>query len=240
MEKSRVSNKKNKTLSKTLSPKSLPNLPISPTFNIQPLPIFPPFFKNQTEPTKKKHTPDGTFPGFSTWTPRTPSFVFVKSKSLNFDVSEVKSFVKASRWLGSHCLVGWESGGRDGKVFFFRPSQGEWGDFFRGFFGVFKGDFLEFHYRVFFWASQQKTNDCFLWASQTKMVEVRHGDIKGKVPKTPNSGTTNIPILSLEVWEWYGKLMGREFNYWGSLEKSRNETIKEKTCQFRSRKCKKK
>ena len=71
------------------------------------------------------------------------------------------------------------------------------------------------------------------------MVEVRHGDIKGKVPKTPNSGTTNIPILSLKVWEWYGKLMGREFNYWGSLEKSRNETIKEKTCQFRSRKCKK-
>jgi len=71
------------------------------------------------------------------------------------------------------------------------------------------------------------------------MVEVRQGDIKGKFPKTPNSGTTNIPILSLEVWEWYGKLMGREFYYWGSLEKSPNDTIKEKTCQFRSRKCKK-
>ena len=57
------------------------------------------------------------------------------------------------------------------------------------------------------------------------MVEVRQGDIKGKVPKTPNSGTTNIPILSIEVWEWYGKLMGREFNYWGPLEQSRNDTI---------------
>lgn len=40
------------------------------------------------------------------------------------------------------------------------------------------------------------------------MVEVRQGDIKGKVPKTPNNGTTNIPILSLEVWEWYGLTIG--------------------------------
>ena len=92
--------------------------------------------------------------------------------------------------------------------FFLRPSQGEWEIFLESFFVVFK--------------------DCFLWASQTKMVEVRQGDIKGKVPKTPNNGTTNIPILSLEVWEWYGEPMGRQFNYWGSLEKSRNDTILKK------------
>ena len=148
--------KKNKTLSKTLSPKSLPNLPISPTFNIQPLPIFPPFFKNQTEPTKKNTPPTELSRGFP---PELQGHPASSSSNPSPSTSTFPRLRALSRPPVGLDPIAWWGGSREGgmeKFFFVRPSQGEWGDFFRGFFGVFKGEFLEFHYRGFFFGHHNK------------------------------------------------------------------------------------
>lgn len=128
-----VSNSKIQTAFKEpISQKS----PQNSTFNHYP--SSPPFLKNKPNQQKKKCPPKRNCPGSSTtWTPRTPSFVFVKSKSVNCDVSEVKSFAKASGRLGSHHLgVGV---GRDGEIvssFFFGQAKGNGGFFLKSFFGV--------------------------------------------------------------------------------------------------------